>query len=166
MHIKIYKNYLIYNKYKVKCVVGKRGIGTKKREGDLITPKGEYKIKLILYRKDRIKNIRTKLKKIAIKKNMGWCDDPASKKYNKLIKLPFSFNHEKLFKKNNSYDVVLVLDYNMRPIRKNKGSAIFIHIAKRNYKKTLGCIALSKTSILKIVNTIKKNTVVKISAQI
>ena len=57
MHIKIYKNYLIYNKYKVKCVVGKRGIGTKKREGDLITPKGEYKIKLILYRKDRLKKI-------------------------------------------------------------------------------------------------------------
>ena len=60
----------------------------KKKEGDLITPKGKYKIKYILYRKDRIKKIQSKLKKIAITKSMGWCDDPKSKDYNKLIKLP------------------------------------------------------------------------------
>ena len=63
MHIIINKNYLTFNEYKVKCAVGKRGIGYKKKEGDLITPKGQYKIKYILYRKDRLQKIQTKLKK-------------------------------------------------------------------------------------------------------
>jgi len=79
MHILINKNYLTYKQYKVKCAVGKRGIGQKKREGDLITPTGLYKIKYVLYRKDRIKKIQSKLKKIIIKKGMGWCNDQTSK---------------------------------------------------------------------------------------
>ena len=166
MHIIINKNYLTYNRYKVKCAVGKRGIGTKRKEGDLITPKGVYKIKFLLYRKDRVKNIRTKIKKISIKKDMGWCDDPKSKNYNKLIKRPFNYNHEKLFRKDNVYDIILVLNYNMQPTIKNKGSAIFIHVAKQNYKKTQGCIALSKISLLKLLEKIKKNTRINISSQI
>ena len=165
MHIKINKNYLTYNNYKAKCAVGKKGIGHKKSEGDRITPKGQYKIKFILYRKDRIKKISTKLKKVYIHKNLGWCDDPKSKHYNKLVKLPFNFSHERLYKKENSYDVILVLDYNMNPVIKNKGSAIFIHVARRNFKKTEGCIAISKKSIIKIVKVIKKNTRVKIVSQ-
>ena len=120
MHILINKKYLTYGQYKVKCALGKRGIGHKKKEGDLITPIGQYKIKFILYRKDRVKKIHSKLKKVIIKKNMGWCDDPNSKKYNKLINLPFNFKYEKFFKKENTYDIILVLNYNMNPIKKNK----------------------------------------------
>ena len=165
MHILITKKYLIYKNYKVKCAIGKRGIGLKKKEGDLITPIGQYKIKYILYRKDRIKKIQTKLRKIVIKRNMGWCDDPKSKNYNKLINLPFNYSYEKLFKKENTYDIILVLNYNMRPIKKNKGSAIFIHIAKKNYKKTEGCVAIKKSDLLKILKKIKKNTKVKIEGQ-
>ena len=70
-----------------------------KKEGDLITPKGSFKIKFLLFRNDRIKKIQTKLKKIKIKRNMGWCDDPRSIKYNKLVNLPFKYNCEKLYKK-------------------------------------------------------------------
>ena len=165
MHILINKKYLTYGQYKVKCAVGKRGIGYKKKEGDLITPIGQYKIKFILYRKDRIKKIQSKIKKVVIKKNMGWCDDPNSKKYNKLINLPFNFKYEKFFKKENTYDIILVLNYNMNPIKKNKGSAIFIHVAKKNYKKTKGCIAIGKTQLLKIIKKIKINTEVKIVHQ-
>ena len=165
MHIKINKNYLSYDKYKVKCALGKRGIGTKKKEGDKITPKGRYNIKFLLYRKDRFKKVKTKLKKVIIKKNMGWCDDPSSKNYNKLIRLPVKYSHEKLYKYDNSYDIILVLNYNMHPIKKGKGSAIFIHIAKKNYKKTLGCIAISKINLLKIISKIKKNTIVEILDQ-
>ena len=150
MHILINKNYLTYNKLKIKCAIGKKGIGNKRKEGDLITPKGQFRIKYILYRKDRVK-ISSKLKKKVIKKNMGWCDDPKSKQYNKLIKLPFVYRHEKLYKKENMYDIILVLNYNMNPIKKNKGSAIFIHIAKNNFKKTEGCIAIKKNQILRIV---------------
>ena len=90
MHIFIKKNYLTYGDYKVKCAVGKRGIGEKKREGDLITPKGVFKIGGIFYRKDKIKSLKTKIKKTIINKNMGWCDDPKSNKYNKLIYYPLN----------------------------------------------------------------------------
>jgi len=96
---------------------------------------------------------------------MGWCDDPKSKMYNKLIKLPFNYSHEKLYKKENIYDIILVIDYNMNPVKKNKGSAIFIHIAKKNYKKTEGCIAIKKKEFLKILKVIKPNTKIKISHQ-
>ena len=162
MHILINKKNLIFNNYKAKCALGKRGIAYKRKEGDLITPKGEYKIKFILYRKDRLKKITSKIKLIVIKKNMGWCDDPNSNHYNKLVKLPYEYNYEKLYKKENIYDIILVLDYNMNPVIKNRGSAIFIHIAKKNYKKTEGCIAVKKKSLLKIIKDIKKNTKVKI----
>ena len=166
MHILINKKFLFYKNYKVKCAIGKRGIGSKKKEGDLITPKGKYKIKFILYRKDRIKKIKSKIKKIIIKKNMGWCDDPSSKYYNKLVKLPSAFSFEKLYKKENIYDIILVLDYNMNPILKNKGSAIFIHVSKKNFKKTEGCVALKKIHLLRIVKELKSNSKVKIENQI
>ena len=164
MHILINKNYLTYNKLKVRCAIGKKGIGYKRKEGDLITPKGLFKIKYILYRKDRVK-ISTILKKKVLKKNMGWCDDPRSSHYNKLIKLPFAHNHEKLFKRENIYDIVLVLNYNMNPVKKNKGSAIFIHVAKNNFKKTEGCVAIKKPSLIKLIKKINQNTKVKISLQ-
>ena len=165
MHILINKNYLTYNKLKVKCAIGKKGIGYKRKEGDLITPKGQFKIKYILYRKDRVQ-ISTKLKKRVIKKNMGWCDDPKSRQYNKLVKLPFVFKHEKLFKKEKIYDIILVLNYNMKPVKKNKGSAIFIHVAKNNFKKTEGCVAIKKINLIKLIKEINPNTKVKISHQI
>ena len=165
MHISINKKYLIYRNYKAKCAIGKRGIGIKKREGDLITPKGAYKIRYVLYRKDRIKKFKTKLKKIVLKKNMGWCNDPNSTRYNKLIKLPATYSFEKLYKKENIYDIILVLNYNMRPIVRNKGSAIFIHVVKGNYKKTEGCVSLKKNHLLKILKQINKNTLIKIANQ-
>lgn len=148
----------------MKCAIGKKGIGYKKKEGDLITPKGQFKIKLILYRKDRVK-LKTKLRKVAIQKNMVWCDDPRSQKYNQLVRLPSNFRHEKLYKKENIYDIVLVLNFNMSPTKKNKGSGIFIHVAKKNYKKTEGCVAIRKFELLKIVRKLKTNTKVKIFDQ-
>ena len=165
MHILINKKNLTYKNYKVKCALGKRGIGLKRKEGDLITPKGTFRVKYILYRKDRIKKISTILKRIEIKKNTGWCNDPSSKEYNKLIKLPSVYSFEKLYKKDNIYDIILVLNYNMNPIIKNKGSAIFIHIAKNNYKKTEGCVALKKVHLLRIIKDLKKNTKIIIGNQ-
>ena len=148
----------------MKCAIGKKGIGYKKKEGDLITPKGLFKIKYILYRKDRVK-ISTILKKKILKKNMGWCDDPKSIYYNKLVKLPFDYNHEKLFKKENTYDIILVLNYNMNPVKKNKGSAIFIHVTNNNFKKTKGCVAIKKLNLIKLIKEINSNTKVRISGQ-
>ena len=162
MHILIKNKSLIYNNYKVKCALGKRGIGNKKKEGDLITPKGSFKINGILYRPDKVKNLITKLRKKTINKKMGWCDDPKSKKYNQLIKLPFKFNFEKLYRNDDIYDIIFVLSFNTNPIIKNKGSAIFIHIAKRNYSPTKGCVAIRKNDIKRLAREINRNTIVKI----
>ena len=162
MHILIKKKKLIFNHYRIKCAVGKRGIGIKKKEGDFVTPIGLFKIKYILYRKDRVKNLKTLLKKIPITKKIGWCDDPKSKKYNQLVKISNKYSFEKLYKVDNVYDIIIVLNYNMNPIRKNKGSAIFIHIAKKDYKRTEGCVAIRKIDLLKVIKDLKKNTRVKI----
>jgi L,D-peptidoglycan transpeptidase YkuD (ErfK/YbiS/YcfS/YnhG family) len=152
-----------YKNFKFTCALGKAGIGEKKLEGDNITPTGTFKIVKIYYRSDRIKKISSKFRAIKIKKNMGWCDDPNSKNYNQLINLPNRDGHEKLFKKNNIYDIIVVLNYNMRPVIKNKGSAIFIHVAKKNYQSTQGCIALKKNDLLKLLSKIRKNIKIKIN---
>ena len=152
------KGYLEYKNFKSPCALGKAGIGKKKIEGDNITPKGNIRISKDYYRKDRIKKIHTKFKLIKIKKNMGWCSDPTSKNYNQQIKLPTRFKHEKLYRKDSLYDIILFINYNINPIVKNKGSAIFIHIAKKNYKPTAGCIALKKEDLIKLLGLIKKNT--------
>ena len=162
MHILIKNKKLSMNTYKVKCSIGKRGIKIKKKEGDLITPKGNYKIKCIFYRKDRVPRLNSKIKKYKIIKNMGWCDDPRSNYYNKLIKFPFKYNAEKLYKRDNTYDIIIVLDYNTNPVKKNKGSAIFIHVAKKNYSSTLGCVGVKKNHLKKIIAMINKKTIIKI----
>ena len=154
--------YLEYKNLKFRCALGKAGIKKKKKEGDNITPEGTFKIIRVYYRRDKIKNISTLIKKKEIKKKIGWCDDPVSSVYNKEIKLPSKFSHEKLYRKDNLYDLILVLNYNINPIIKNKGSAIFIHIAKKNYEPTAGCIALKKKDLLKLLKNIKKNTKIKI----
>ena len=155
--------FLKYKKLKFKCALGKAGIKKKKREGDNITPKGTFKIVKIYYRSDRIKKISSKFRLIEITKNIGWCDDPKSRKYNQPIKLPTKYIHEILYRRDNIYDLILVLNYNMKPTIKNKGSAIFIHMAKENYKKTAGCIALKKVDLIFLIKEINKNTKVIIN---
>jgi len=155
--------YLKYEDLKFKCALGKSGIKNKKKEGDNITPRGTFNIIKIYYRSDRIKKLSSKFKLIIITKKMGWCDDPNCRKYNQLIKLPTKYSHEILYRRDNIYDLILVLNYNMKPTFKNKGSAIFIHIAKKNFKKTLGCIALKKVDLINLVKEIKRNTKVNIN---
>ena len=155
--------YLKYKNLKFRCALGKGGVKKKIIEGDNITPKGIFKIIKIYYRPDKIKKIKTLIKKIKIKKNMGWCDDPNSDFYNKQIKLPTKLSHEKLYRNDNLYDLIAVLNYNTNPIIKNKGSAIFMHIGKDSYKKTKGCIALKREHLIMIISKIKKNTKIKIN---
>ena len=156
-------SFLKYKNFTFRCALGKHGISEKKKEGDKITPKGIYKIVNVYFRQDRIKKISSKLKLIKIKKNMGWCDDPDSKNYNQLIKVPTKYSYEKLFRSENTYDLIIVLNYNMKPVIKNKGSAIFIHVAKKNYNKTAGCIALKKPHLIKLIEKINKRTKVVIN---
>ena len=157
-------SYLKFKNLKFRCSLGKFSIGEKKIEGDNITPKGIYRVVKIYYRKDRIKKIKSKIKLFKIKKNFGWCDQPNSKYYNKLIKLPSKLSYERLYRKDNIYDVLIVLNYNMNPTIQYKGSAIFIHIARKNFEPTKGCIAISKKNLLYLIKKISKNVKIKIIA--
>jgi L,D-peptidoglycan transpeptidase YkuD (ErfK/YbiS/YcfS/YnhG family) len=156
-------SFLEYKNLKFRCALGKAGIKKKIKEGDNITPKGIYKILTIYYRQDRIKKIKCSIKKIKITKKIGWCDDLKSQYYNKQINLPSKLSHENLYRNDNLYDIVCVINYNINPIIRGKGSAIFLHVARNNYQKTKGCIALKKKHLIQLLSLIKKNTKIKIS---
>tara|TARA_B100001094_G_scaffold226103_1_gene220457 strand:+ start:421 stop:912 length:492 start_codon:yes stop_codon:yes gene_type:complete len=163
VHIFIKNKNLIIDHYNIKCAVGKRGIGNKKKEGDQITPRGRFRIKSIFYRKDRVHYLKSKISKFQIRKNMGWCDDPKSRSYNKFIRFPFMYSAEKLYRKDNIYDIILVLNFNTNPTYKNKGSAIFIHVAKKKFQSTKGCIAIAKIKLKELVKKIDNKTTINVS---
>ena len=155
------KDTLLYDEFKFKCSAGKNGKTTKKIEGDNKTPKGSYALGPLYYRKDRLPKPLTKLKVIEIKKNFGWCDDIKSKFYNKPIKINNKIRHEKLYRKDKKYDLLIPIKYNSIKPKKNKGSAIFLHLTN-NYKKTQGCIAIAKKDMLILLKLINKQTKIKI----
>ena len=163
MNIIIKKHLLLYKGYKLKCSIGKSGITASKKEGDLASPKGIFKLGMLYYRKDRIKSLKCKIRKRIIKKNMGWCNDSRSKKYNQEICFPFKYHAEKLYRKDNIYDIFINIKYNYRPSVKKKGSAIFLHLANSNYKPTSGCVAIAKRDFLNILPLINKQTRISIS---
>ena len=155
------KETLLYDDFIFKCSIGKKGTTSDKIEGDKKTPKGIFSLGPLFYRKDRITNPITKLERKEIKKSMGWCDDIKSKNYNKLIKIDNKIKHEKLFQQKKNYDLIIPIKYNTFKTKKNKGSAIFIHLTN-NYKKTLGCIAMKKKDLLILLRLIKKKTQIQI----
>ena len=155
------KHTLVVDEFKFKCCVGKNGISSNKIEGDKKTPKGTFEIGNLYFRKKKINPI-TKLKKVEIKKSMGWCDDATNKKnYNKLIKINKKIHHEKLFRHDDKYDLLIPIKYNYKKRELKKGSCIFIHLTK-NYNQTAGCIALMKKDFLIILKLINKKTKIKI----
>ena len=159
--ITIEKDTLLYDEFKFKCSIGKNGKTTKKIEGDNKTPKGLYALGPLYYRKDRLPKLSTKLKKIEIMKNFGWCDDVKSKFYNKPIKTNINVRHEKLYRNDKKYDLLIPIEYNSKRPKKNKGSAIFLHLTS-NYKKTQGCVAIKEKDMLILLNLINKKTKIKI----
>jgi len=157
----IEKDTLLYDEFKFKCSIGKNGKTSKKIEGDNKTPKGLYALGPLYYRKDRLPKLSTKLKKIEIIKNFGWCDDVKSKFYNKPIKTNINVRHEKLYRNDKKYDLLIPIEYNSKKPKKNKGSAIFLHLTS-NYKKTQGCVAIKEKDMLILLNLINKKTKIKI----
>ena len=148
--------------FKFKCCIGKNGVKKNKVEGDKCTPNGIFKLGTLYYRKDRVNKPTTNLKIKNIKKNMGWCNDSKNKLYNQEIKVNKNIKHEKLFRKDYKYDYLLVIEYNTKKIKPNKGSAIFIHLTK-NFKATAGCIALLQKDFLIMVKLINKKSTIKIN---
>ena len=157
------KETLLFDDFKFKCSVGKKGFSKNKKEGDYTTPRGIFGLGNIYYRSDRIQKPQTKLKTIILKKDMGWCDDPKSKFYNKLIKIrkKTKFSYEKLYRKDYKYDLLILIKYNYKKVIRHNGSAIFLHLTK-NYSSTRGCIALQKKDFLILSKVINKKTKIKI----
>ena len=157
------KHTLQIDDFKFRCCIGRKGLTFKKKEGDKKTPKGIYKLGNLYFRKDRVIKPETKLKCVEIRKNMNWCDDvnyPGS--YNKLIRKSIKARHEKLFRRDHKYDLLLPIGYNLHKPVVNLGSCIFLHLTK-NYKPTAGCIAVNKKDFLIILKLINKKTKIKIS---
>ena len=156
------KHTLEIDDFKFKCCIGKKGLTIQKKEGDMKTPRGEFKIENLYFRKDRVERPETSLKSVKIRKNMQWCDDVNfPKKYNKLIKVNKIIKGEKLKRKDHKYDLFIPIKYNFKKPKVGKGSCIFIHLTK-DYKPTAGCIALKKKDFLIMLKLIKKNTKIKI----
>ena len=151
------KDTLIIDEFKLKCCLGKKGISKNKFEGDLTTPKGKFKLGKLYWRADRVQKPITSLFCKKIKKNMGWCNDSSSAYYNKEIQINNKIKYEKIYRNDYKYDLFILIKYNYLKTKKNKGSAIFIHLTK-NYKATAGCIALSKKDFLILSKMLKKNS--------
>ena len=151
------KDTLNVGEFKLKCCIGKKGLSKNKIEGDFKTPAGKFKLGNLYWRPDRLKKPNTKLVCKKIKKNMGWSNDSDSSYYNKEIIINKRIKHEKLYRYDSKYDLFILIKYNYSKVKKNKGSAIFIHLTK-NYKATAGCIALSKKDFLILSKVIKKNS--------
>ena len=156
------KETLIFDEFKFKCSVGKRGFTKNKLEGDKKTPKGSFNLGNLYFRSDKHPKPITKIKTIPITKKMGWCDDVYDQKnYNKLVQINRKNKCEKLYRTDDKYDFLIPVQYNSKRAIPGKGSAIFIHLTS-NYKCTDGCIALKKKDFLILIKLINKKTKLKI----
>tara|TARA_B100001989_G_scaffold249779_1_gene225685 strand:+ start:411 stop:905 length:495 start_codon:yes stop_codon:yes gene_type:complete len=162
MNLLVKNNFLIVGKEKFPCAIGANGLTDKKKEGDLCTPVGEYQIKKIFYREDKLGEIKFILPSFKISKRDGWCDDTNSSFYNQHIYFPFEASAEHLYRDDDLYDIVCVLDYNLNPIISGKGSAIFLHVADKEYKSTHGCIAIQKGRMIDLARKLDKDSKITI----
>lgn len=127
-----------------RCSIGRTGIKAIKREGDGASPRGRFPLLTVLYRPDRVPRPRSGLPVKAIRRSDGWCDSSADRNYNRPISTPYPASAEALWRADHLYDIVVVVDYNLRRRRRGYGSAIFMHLADPDYGPTAGCVALSR----------------------
>lgn len=140
------------------AALGRGGIRALKREGDGGTPLGRFPVREVLYRADRIARPRTQLPVRAIRADDGWCEDPADRNYNRLVKLAPPSSADRLTRADHLYDLIIVLGYNDRPRIRGKGSAIFVHLARPDYAPTAGCIALSRHDLVALIRQASPST--------
>lgn len=153
----------VFHNKTYQIALGRSGYSVHKQEGDGTTPVGTYPLRYLYYRPDRFQSPpKTPLKTIALTPNDKWCDDPSSLLYNQFTQESLSCSHEKLWRDDEVYDLIIVIGYNDQPTVPFKGSAIFIHIARENYTPTEGCIAFLKTDLLDILEKITPQTQISI----
>lgn len=133
------------------CALGAAAITRRKREGDHASPAGHFRLIEGFFKPSAGRPPRSLLPMFPINRTLGWCDDPNAANYNRRIRLPSSVRHESLWREDGLYDLVIVLDYNLRPRRKGAGSAIFLHCARADFAPTEGCIALCASDLRKLL---------------
>lgn len=129
------------------CALGRSGVTHDKREGDGATPAGRFRLLFFYLRRACLLNTPWRL----TRPQDAWCDDQHSFLYNHALKLPTRLNHEEMWRVDNLYDVVGVMDYNIRPVTRSRGSAIFFHLANSNLDPTAGCVALRHEDMRKLL---------------
>ena len=75
-------------------------------------------------------------------------DDP---NYNRPVRLPYAASHERLWREDDLYDLVLVLGHNDDPAVPGMGSAIFLHLTRPERTSTEGCVALDRPDLLELL---------------
>lgn len=145
--------------------MGKAGFASDKREGDNCTPIGVFALRECWYRADKIPAPQTSLPLYVISENDGWSDDARAMEYNRHVVLPYDFSHEKLWREDGLYDLIVPLGYNDDPTVSGKGSAIFMHIAKPDYSGTEGCVALAREDLLAILPHLSPDLSIEIHAK-
>lgn len=154
LHLHTYANgWLVAEGFTLRCALGKGGIkpAADKREGDGASPAGCYAVRRIWYRADKLALPKMTLPVRPITPNDGWCDAPEHTAYNTHVLLPFDASHERLWREDDVYDIVVELGHNDSPPKQNMGSCIFMHVARPAYQPTEGCVALELTDLLKIL---------------
>lgn len=146
----------------VRCAIGRAGIRQDKREGDRATPFGAFRLLGGFFRPERILRGAWALPMRRAGPSDGWCDDPQSALYNRRVVLPCRERHEKLWRADCLYDLVIILDYNIHPRRKNRGSAIFLHCARPDYAPTEGCIALRLDDLRRLLPRLSRKAVLTV----
>jgi len=134
-----------------RCALGRTGIRADKREGDGVTPAGCFGLRRVLYRADRLARPPTALPVAALTPQDGWCDDPADPLYNRPVRLPYAARHERLWRADGLYDLIVVLGHNDDPVVPWRGSAVFLHVAAPDYRPTEGCVALARDDLLAVL---------------
>jgi len=146
------------------CALGRGGVAADKREGDGATPAGDFPLRRVLYRADKIKKPETALAVAAIDRDDGWCDEPGDPFYNRQVRLPYGGHCENLWRADDLYDVIVVPGHNDDPVVKGAGSAIFLHIAKPDLAATEGCVALRLADLLAALRHAKPGDRLRIAA--
>ncbi len=143
----------VYGGRTYRCALGRGGIRSDKREGDGATPVGRFRLIRIRVRPDRVEPFETALPVSPIGEDDGWCDDPAHPDYNRPVTLPHAAGHERLWRDDGLYDVVVVTDHNSAPVVPGAGSAIFVHVAGGpDYPPTEGCVAFAREDLVSILS--------------
>jgi L,D-peptidoglycan transpeptidase YkuD (ErfK/YbiS/YcfS/YnhG family) len=137
------------------CALGRAGRGPKAREGDGVTPIGRWPLRYVFYRPDRVARPRTALPVIPLSPAFGWCDEAGDPNYNRPVRLPYPASHERLWRQDHLYDLVVVLGYNDMPRAQGRGSAIFMHLARPGYRPTAGCVALALPHLLRVIASLR-----------